>query len=275
MAILHEKPDNPVLALDHTNRGELLYRDERFEDALEESKLALGILADNVDARVIIDAHVLQVQSLLKLRRFDEVIRSCDAALAMGKKSAVLYELRGLAHAARNDYLGAIRDFGRALEIRPDDARLLAAARLGVPGLRLSQTGAGRLRGGHQARPGRRDAYNGRGTAQALLGDHAAAVADAREAVRPLRHDPRVTYNAARIYAVAASVAGTAVGEKGRQARQLAAKYEDIAVQLIRRVRTRSPRETRGVLARDGPADPALKAIRRRLRFEDLIVTNK
>ena len=41
MAIRHEKPDNPVLALDHTNRGKLLYRDERFEDALEESKLAL------------------------------------------------------------------------------------------------------------------------------------------------------------------------------------------------------------------------------------------
>ncbi len=27
MAILHEKPDNPVLAQDHTNRGKLLYRD--------------------------------------------------------------------------------------------------------------------------------------------------------------------------------------------------------------------------------------------------------
>ncbi len=84
--------DNTVLALDHTNRGKLLYRDEHFEDALEESKLALEIEHNHVDA------HVLQVQSLLKLRRYDEVIRSCDAAIAMGKKSAVLYELRGLAN---------------------------------------------------------------------------------------------------------------------------------------------------------------------------------
>ncbi len=34
-------------------------------------------------------------------------------AIAKGKKSAVLYELRGLAQAARDDYPGAIRDYGR------------------------------------------------------------------------------------------------------------------------------------------------------------------
>ncbi len=58
------------------------------------------------------------------------------------------------------------------------------------------------------------DAYNGRGTARALLGDHAAAVADAREAVRRGGTSSRVKYNAARIYAVAASVASAEVGRK-------------------------------------------------------------
>ena len=65
------------------------------------------------------------------------------------------------------------------------------------------------------------------------------------------------------------------VGTKGRQARQLAASYEDIAVQLVREGSMRSPRETRVFWHETVRADPALKAIRRRLRFEDLIVTNK
>ena len=62
MAIQLERPDNPVLALDHTNRGKLLYQDERFEDALEESKLALQVLPNYVDA------HELQVQALTEAR---------------------------------------------------------------------------------------------------------------------------------------------------------------------------------------------------------------
>ena len=120
------------------------------------------------------------------------------------------------------------------------------------------------------------DAYNGRGTARARLGDHAAAVADAREALRHGRANPRVTYNAARIYAIAASVAAAEVGEKGRQARQLA-----VQVPGHRRaidpggVRTRSPRETRGVLAGDGPARPGLEGDPPAAQVRDLIVTNK
>ncbi len=125
MAILHEKPDNPVLALDHTNRGELLYRDERFEDALEESKLALGT-ADRVRT-VVIDAHVLQVRSLLKLRRVDEVIPLVRRRHREGQEiRCALRAPRPWPHADRHDYPAAIRDYGQALEIRPDDARLLA-----------------------------------------------------------------------------------------------------------------------------------------------------
>lgn len=40
-AIVHEKADDPVLARDHTDRARLLYGDDRFEDALGESELAL------------------------------------------------------------------------------------------------------------------------------------------------------------------------------------------------------------------------------------------
>ena len=61
-----------------------------------------------------------------------------------------------------------------------------------------------------------------------------AAAADAREALLKSGTEPRVIYNAARVYAIAAAVAATELGEKGRQARQLAGKYQDTAVQLLR-----------------------------------------
>jgi eukaryotic-like serine/threonine-protein kinase len=269
-AIKNEKSDDPVLALDHTNRGKLLYHDDRFDEALQESKVAVQI------APTHIEAHILQVQSLLKLRRYDELFRSCDAALATGKKSAVLYELRGLAHSARHEYPAAIRDYGEALEIRPDDAGLLAKrgwVYLTVESPRLALVD---FEASVKLNPADGDAYNGRGTARAMLGDHAAAVADAREAVHRGGASARVKYNAARIYAVAASVAAAEVGAKARQARQLSLKYQDIALQLIREEFAREAPEKRAAFWRETVlGDPALKAIRRRLNFDDLIVTKK
>ncbi len=83
-------------------------------------------------------------------------------------------------------------------------------------------------------------------------------------------------YNAARIYAVAASVAAAEVGAKGRQTRQLSSKYQDIALKLIREEFEREAPAKRAAFWRETvQADPALKAIRRRIKLEDLIVTNK
>ena len=269
-AIQYEKSDNTVLAVDHTNRGLILYADERFDDALAESKLAVEIEPK------FVEAHVLQVRCLLKLRHYDELFHSCDAALAKGKKSAVLYEVRGQAHAARHEYPAAIEDYGEALELLPNHPGLLAErgwAYLVVesPKLALLDFDAA-----IKLNPDDGDAYNGRGTARALLGDHVAAVADACEAVGRSGTRARVKYNAARIYAVAASVASNQVGAKGRQARQLAANYEDIAIRLIRQEFEREAPEKRATFWKETvQGDPALKAIRRRLKFEDLIVTNR
>jgi len=270
MAILHEQDDNPVLAEDHTNRGKLLYLDGRLEDALKESKLALQVLP-NYD-----DAHVLRIQVLLKLKRYDEAIRSCDVALATGKKSSLLYELRGLAHADHKNYPEAIRDYGRALELRPGDGQLLiyrgwAYLVYDSPKLALADFEAA-----IELDRANADAYNGRGTAHVRLGDHLGAVADAREALRLAKTNPRDTYNAARIHALAASSAAAEVGEKGRGARLLSSKYQDTAVQLIREAIEREAPEKRATFWRDTiQPDPALKAIRRRLKFDELIATSK
>ena len=120
------------------------------------------------------------------------------------------------------------------------------------------------------------NAYTGRGAAHALRGEHTAAVADAREALRRDGKNPRIIYNAARIYAIAAAATGKELGEKGRQARQLSIKYEEIALQLIRQAFDHESPEKRAAFWRDiVQPDPALKGIRRRIKLEDLIVTNK
>src|SRR5262249_43800862 len=140
-----------------------------------------------------------------------------------------------LAHAAHEDYPGAIADYGRALEIRPDEGRVRALrgwAYLVVDSPRLALSDFDAV---IRLDPADGNAYNGRGTAHARLGDHRAAVADARKALHLGKADPRVTYNAARIYALsAAGVVAPESNENFRTARLLSSQYQDRAVQLVR-----------------------------------------
>ena len=73
-----------------------------------------------------LDAHRLRIEVLRKLKRYDEVIRSCDALLARGKPSSELYEFRGLAKEKLRDYQGAIEDQTLAIALHPGTAPLLA-----------------------------------------------------------------------------------------------------------------------------------------------------
>ncbi len=271
IAILHEKPDNPVLAQDHTKLGELLYADERFEDALGECQRALQVMHDYPEA------HVLKIKALLQLRRFDEVVRSCDVALGKkGRKSAVLYELRGLAQAAHNDYAGAIRDYSRALEFLPDDGRLLVERGWAYLLFDSPKPALVDFEGAIKLDSAKSDARCGRGMAHAMLGDHRAAVADAIEALRLGGASPRITYNAARIYARASLAALNEVAAKGRAARLLSSNYQDISVRLVREAFEKEAPEKRAAFWRDTVQfDPALQAIKWRLKYEELIASNK
>ena len=160
-------------------------------------------------------AHRLRVMVLLDLERPDEVIRSCDGALAQGKPWPDIHEIRGLARASRGDYAGAIDDYSHALVLRPGQPRVLSSR-----GLAYLVSDAPRLalRDFDEALrldPSNGEAHSGRGLALVLLGDHRAAVAEAEES---LRHDPptaRRAYNAARIYAQAAIAAAAEVRREG------------------------------------------------------------
>ena len=98
-----------------------------------------------------------------------------------------------------------LSDYGGAIANRPGDPRLRnirgwAYLRFDSPKLALFDFEAAL-----KIDPADPNAYSGRGTAIARLGDHRAAVADARQVLALGKTNPRLTYEAARIYALAAS----------------------------------------------------------------------
>jgi tetratricopeptide (TPR) repeat protein/tRNA A-37 threonylcarbamoyl transferase component Bud32 len=261
-AIRYEEPHSPLLASDHIQRGELLRKNQRFEEALAACDAALKV-APELDT-----AHRLRVMVLLDLDRTDEVIRSCDGALARGKPWPGIHEVRGLARAKRGDYAGAIDDYSQALVLRPGQARVLTARGLAyvvsdAPKLALHDFDEALRRDASN-----RETHGGRGLALAHLGDHRAAVAEADESLRQETPTVRRTYNAARIYALAAIAAATEVRTEGRAAVTTVERYEDHAVALLKLALERTPVEGRRAFWQDHVAvDPALRPLLRRLRW--------
>jgi tetratricopeptide (TPR) repeat protein len=260
-AIRLEPPGQPIQAGDHTARATLLRRDQRYNDALAACDAALKIAPD-YDV-----AHRLRVRLLLDLGWPDDVIRSCDGALARGKPWPDILEIRGLARASRRDYAGAIDDYSHALYVRGDQPWLLSARGWAWV---FSDAPRQALRDFDEALRhdnSNGEAHSGRGLALALMGDHRAAVAAAEES---LRHDPptaRRAYNAARIYARAAVAAASEVGDKGRLAVTQVERYQDRAVALVKLALERTPRERHAAFWHDEiEADPALRSLQRRLR---------
>jgi hypothetical protein len=77
-------------------------------------------------------------------------------------------------------------------------------------------------------------------------------------------------YNAARVYALAAVVAAAEVRKKGQETVTLVARYQDRATGLLQESLKRMPDDQRASFWRDiVPADPALRALRRRVSALD------
>jgi tetratricopeptide (TPR) repeat protein len=246
----------------------VLNLEHRQTEALAACDAALAVVAD-FEA-----AHRLRIKLLLDIGRCREAAASCDALLAGGKSSAVLYELRGLARTELADYGRAIEDFTQAIALRPEWAPLLrkrAWLYLLSDAPRLALGDFDQAIG---LEPSASDAYSGRGSARVRLGQHREAVADAEKALGLGEPVPRLFYTAARIYAQASIVATTEVRKKGQEAALLLASYQDRAAALVNEAIRRTPSEMRASFWRDTvQLDPALKAIRRRLNYEELIAT--
>jgi tetratricopeptide (TPR) repeat protein len=210
----------------------------------------------------------------MALKRYDEVIDSCDAYLAHEQPTIEVLEIRGLARIDRQDYSGAIADYTHAIELKTSidpetKARMLAhrgwAYQLAdAPRLALDDFGAALKLTGD-----RPDALAGRGLARIRLGDWRAAVADAESSVRLARAtsatpvDPetlRQAYlNAARIYALAVEFAATEVSREGERAVSRYRAYRTRALDLLRQVLKQVPEPDRDRIL----SDPALKGLGR------------
>jgi tetratricopeptide (TPR) repeat protein/tRNA A-37 threonylcarbamoyl transferase component Bud32 len=259
-AIQLEKPGNLVLARDHLNRARLLDLDHRESEALAACDAAIQVVHDYDDA------HRLRIEVLLRSKRHDDVIRSCDPLIARGKASSAIYELRGLAREEIKDFPGAIEDFTNAMAFRGNRESLLR--RRGwlyivadAPQLALHDFEAAiRL----DATSG--DAYNGRGAARLRLGEHRQAVADAEKALSVGEPKPDLYYKAARVYAVAAIAAAAEVRKKGQETVTLVSRYQVRAADLLRETLRRLPAARRASFLKEViRKDPQLQTLLRRV----------
>jgi serine/threonine protein kinase/lipoprotein NlpI len=252
---------------DMVERARILFGGARFEEALGACGEALELVPWHLGA------HQMRNSTLVAMKRFDEVLSSCDTYLAREKPTVEVLEIRGLARVARKNYSGAVADFTRALDLVSDvdsgsRSRLLNrrgwayhfadAARLALDdfdaSLKLDQNQS--------------DALAGRGLARVRLGDWRDAVADAEAAVRLARRavetggdfDDRVQadFNAARIYAQAVEYAAGDVSRLDERAVSLYRGYRARALELLDKALRQVPDAAR---RKEILNDPALQPL--------------
>jgi eukaryotic-like serine/threonine-protein kinase len=260
-----ERPGSADSAADHARRARLLLRVGRPSEALADAENALRAVPDDPDALIV------RVKSLLDLKRFDEVVGAADDALARGKPSAELFELRGLARSNRQEYSGAIQDYTQSLALDPN--RPVPLIQRGWAYLVSDATKLALLDFDEAIRiaPNEPDAYNGRGFARVLLGQHQAGVLDAEESLRRGTPDARTHYNAARVYGRAVTAATSEGPRRNLGQIQVAEKYQERAQTLIRQALDLLPAERRADFWRTVvQTDPAFSAIRQRPKFSQL-----
>ena len=257
-AIQRDSPGSGDLAKDLAKSAQVLLMAKRYSEALNACDRALKIVPNDVEA------HRWRVAALLEMKRYQDVIDSCDGFLRAGNPSADLLELRGLAKAKRNDFAGAIGDYTLALSLQPKASNLR-----GRRGWAYLVSGASELarRDFEEAirlDTSNGDAYSGRGSALVALGHYQDAVADAEESLRHGEPEARLLYNAARILAQAADLAGKEASRQTRPDLAFVRRYQDRALKLLGQAIERTPLEQRPVFWREViRTDHALSSIRR------------
>lgn len=259
-------------ASDHAERARLLFGSTRFEEALAACDAAIEV------APGLPSAHQLRISSLMALKRYGEVLGSCDAFLAREKPTVEVLEIRGLARLARRNYSGAIDDYTQAILLRPSPDAEMKARLLNRRGWAHHFADAPRLaRDDFEAslklKPDQSDALAGRGLARVRLGEWRPAVADAEASVRRAESTPtspdapndrhQALFNAARIYAQAVEFVAGEVGFRGERAVALYRNYRNRALDLLERALRQVPDPVR---RRELLDDPALRPLRFRRR---------
>jgi tetratricopeptide (TPR) repeat protein len=268
-AIRRQPEASPQTADDQVARGRFLLANRRNNDVLAACGAALKLVADHPEA------HALRVAALLELKRYDEVLSSCEAYLARGKPTIGILEVRGLARVARKDYAGAVSDFSRAIEFRPEPDSATRTRLYNQRGWAYQFADAPRLaladfESSLKLIPDQCDALGGRGLASIRLGLWQPAVQDAEATLRIARTLPSATeqdrhirahsfFNSARIYAQAVEFAARTVYREGERAVALYRRYRTRALRLLKEALEHVPDPAR---REEILSDPALKPLR-------------
>ena len=218
-------------------RGYLAQREGRHATAVEDFDQALR--AAPVDPLTFSATAILRSRAvaLLELRKYDQARQTLDDYLARGgKPDEEIYRLRGLTRAESRDLSGALSDYQRALDLKPDDP-LTLTARGWIHVVRESY---------HLARldferaieldPNYSDPHCGLAYVQMAKRDVEAAVASADEALR-LRSAPLAAgliFKVARIHGLAAAVKEEERRQRGTVTLEQPLQYRDRALVLLR-----------------------------------------
>jgi tetratricopeptide (TPR) repeat protein/tRNA A-37 threonylcarbamoyl transferase component Bud32 len=260
-AILCESPGKRWIARDRSKQAAIFHATGSHAQALDACAAALQNAPD------LAFAHQLRINVLLDLKQYDDLIRSCDIALASVKPSAALYELRGMARDGLEDYSSAIADYTQALSLRGDQARIHRRRGWSYLSDDAIKPALHDFEEAIQLEPSNGDAFSGRAMAKVRLGRHEEAARDAEQSLRLDGSAWRIAYNAARVYALAAVAADAESRKTGPVADRIITRYRARAIDLVRLAVDRASAVERTMLLKQTiPHDPALEPIRRQLK---------
>ena len=249
--------------------GQLLLKSGRIDEALRAADAALTATPDDPAPQR------LRAEALLRLERFAEAIQALDRYVegerrAGRRPESRVHRARAQAAVAIGDYVAAAQDYSRALD--GDDQPSPAADHAGRGWCYvMKEIWPLALRDFEETvrlDPGNGDGYCGRGYALARCGRLREAVRDADKALQLGSDEPRTLYNAARIFAQAAS-GGAAAGRNDRAERQ---QHLERAVELLRKAMAALPEAQRSDFwRRNVEHDAALNPVRATAGFRGLV----
>lgn len=246
--------------------GVIQQRAGRLDDAVKEYLRALSF--DDKEA----DTHRLLAEAYNKLGQAEKAEASWTRYLELGDPKGDVYRGRALSRASRGQYREAMNDYTRSLELEPSPnmltrrgwAYLLQANRLALEDFNEAV----------RLNPENPDSYNGRGYARVMMGEHAAAVADAEEAIKRAKaaadqgkNDWQNFYNAATIFAQAVERAGKDAKLSDEERERIVSGYTTRSLVTLGTAVNAAGQKNKGILQKTIQTDNALDPIRQRPEF--------
>lgn len=212
---------DPALADDQLARARILFENKKYAETAKACVDALRVRADHQLALVFL------VRSLLELGKLEDAVTACDRFMKKGSAFPELYKLRGQAKRRLGDQIGAIDDYSRFL-FTGEEADALLQRGWSYLECQAWQLALHDFQKVTKFSPNDPFALNSLALAEAAMGQHAKAVADAEASLQLQPNVPSQNYNVACAIAMAAS-------KVDAQDAKLAAQYRARAAVLLQK----------------------------------------